>query len=51
MHGPLSQRSFLLHVGLGTRVSSLQHAATFPERADALGEAAARLVDPDGHGI
>lgn len=49
-HGPLSQRSFLLHMGLGTRVNTLQRAAASPERADVLGEAAARLVDPVGMG-
>jgi hypothetical protein len=37
-------------MGLGTRVSALQRAATSPERADALGQAAARLVDPVGMG-
>ncbi|KAI9463192.1 S-adenosyl-L-methionine-dependent methyltransferase [Lactarius psammicola] len=49
-HGPLSQRAFLLHMGIGTRVSALQRAATSPARADALSEAAARLVDPAGMG-
>jgi NADH dehydrogenase [ubiquinone] 1 alpha subcomplex assembly factor 7 len=37
-------------MGLGTRVSALQRVATSPERADALGQAAARLVDPVGMG-
>ncbi|KAI9439742.1 DUF185-domain-containing protein [Lactarius indigo] len=49
-YGPLSQRSFLLHMGIGTRVSALQRAASSPARADALSEAAARLVDPAGMG-
>ncbi|KAN0134541.1 S-adenosyl-L-methionine-dependent methyltransferase [Lactarius tabidus] len=49
-HGPLSQRSFLLQMGLGTRVSALQRAAASPERGDALAEATARLVDPAGMG-
>jgi NADH dehydrogenase [ubiquinone] 1 alpha subcomplex assembly factor 7 len=49
-HGPLSQRSFLLQMGLGTRVNALQRAAASPERGDALAEAAARLVDPAGMG-
>ncbi|KAH9055203.1 S-adenosyl-L-methionine-dependent methyltransferase [Lactarius vividus] len=48
--GPLSQRAFLLHMGIGTRVSALQRAAASPARADALTEAAARLVDPAGMG-
>ena len=37
-------------MGIGTRVSALQRAAASPERTDALGEAAARLVDPAGMG-
>jgi NADH dehydrogenase [ubiquinone] 1 alpha subcomplex assembly factor 7 len=37
-------------MGLSTRVSALQRAASFPERADTLGKAAARLVDPTGMG-
>ena len=37
-------------MGIGTRVSALQRAAASPERADALVEAAARLVDPAGMG-
>ncbi|KAN0134477.1 S-adenosyl-L-methionine-dependent methyltransferase [Lactarius tabidus] len=49
-YGPLSQRSFLLQMGLGTRVNALQRAAASPERGDALAEAAARLVDPAGMG-
>ena len=49
-HGPLSQRSFLHHMGLGTRISALQCAAATPERADVLSKAAARLVDPAGMG-
>ncbi|KAH9041591.1 DUF185-domain-containing protein [Lactarius pseudohatsudake] len=49
-HGPLSQRAFLLHMGIGTRVGALQRAAASPARADALTEAAARLVDPAGMG-
>ncbi|KAN0134557.1 S-adenosyl-L-methionine-dependent methyltransferase [Lactarius tabidus] len=49
-HGPLSQRSFLLQMGLGTRVNALQRTAASPERGDALTEAAARLVDPVGMG-
>ncbi|KAF8257464.1 S-adenosyl-L-methionine-dependent methyltransferase [Lactarius quietus] len=49
-HGPLSQRVFLLHMGIGTRVSALQRAATSSERADAISEAAARLADPAGIG-
>ncbi|KAH8987098.1 DUF185-domain-containing protein [Lactarius hatsudake] len=50
VHGPLSQRAFLLHMGIGTRVGALQRAAASPARADALTEAAARLVDPAGMG-
>ena len=45
-HGPLSQRAFLLHMGLGTRISALRRAVASPERVDGLGEAAARLVNP-----
>jgi NADH dehydrogenase [ubiquinone] 1 alpha subcomplex assembly factor 7 len=37
-------------MGIGTRVSALQRAAASPARADALSEAAARLVDPAGMG-
>jgi hypothetical protein len=37
-------------MGIGTRVSALQRAAASPERADALGKAAARLVDAAGMG-
>ena len=37
-------------MGLNTRVDALRRAAASPERADALGEAAARLVDPAGMG-
>ena len=50
VHGPLSQRTFLLHMGIGTRVGALQRAAASPERADALGKAAVRLVDAAGMG-
>ncbi|KAH9970552.1 S-adenosyl-L-methionine-dependent methyltransferase [Lactifluus volemus] len=50
VHGLLSQRSFLLHMGIGTRVGALQRTAASPERADALGKAAARLVDAGGMG-
>jgi NADH dehydrogenase [ubiquinone] 1 alpha subcomplex assembly factor 7 len=49
-HGPLSQCSFLLQMGLGTHVNALQHAAASPERGDMLCQAAARLVDPVGMG-
>ncbi|KAN0134514.1 putative S-adenosyl-L-methionine-dependent methyltransferase domain containing protein, partial [Lactarius tabidus] len=49
-HGPLSQRSFLLQMGLGTRFNALQRTAASPERGDALAKAAARLVDPAGMG-
>jgi NADH dehydrogenase [ubiquinone] 1 alpha subcomplex assembly factor 7 len=49
-HGPLLQRSFLLHMGLGTCINVLQLAAASPERGDMLGQAAARLVDPIGMG-
>ena len=44
-HGPLSHCAFLLHMGRGTHVSALRHAAASPERADMLGEAAAKLAD------
>jgi NADH dehydrogenase [ubiquinone] 1 alpha subcomplex assembly factor 7 len=37
-------------MGLSTRVSALQRAAAHPERADTLGKAAVRLVDPAGMG-
>ncbi len=37
-------------MGIGTRVAALKRAASSPARADALGEAAARLVDPAGMG-
>ena len=37
-------------MGIGPRVSALQRAAASPARADALREAAARLVDPAGMG-
>ncbi|KAN0134488.1 S-adenosyl-L-methionine-dependent methyltransferase [Lactarius tabidus] len=47
-HGPLLQHSFLLQMGLGTRVSALQRAAASPERG--LAEAATRLVDSVGMG-
>jgi SAM-dependent MidA family methyltransferase len=50
VHGPLSQRAFLLHMGLSTRIGALQRAAASPERADAIGKAAARLVDAAGMG-
>ena len=33
-------------MGLGTRISALQHVLASPERADVLGKAAARLVNP-----
>ncbi|KAH9167860.1 DUF185-domain-containing protein [Lactarius sanguifluus] len=49
-HGPLSQRAFLLRMGIGMRVGTLQRAAASPARADALTEAAVRLVDPAGMG-
>jgi NADH dehydrogenase [ubiquinone] 1 alpha subcomplex assembly factor 7 len=49
-HGPLSQRSFLLQMGINTRVAALQRAAALPERGVALGKAAARLVDGTGMG-
>ncbi|KAH9998921.1 S-adenosyl-L-methionine-dependent methyltransferase [Russula vinacea] len=49
-HGPLSQRSFLLQMGIDTRVAALERAAAFPERGVALGKAAARLVDGAGMG-
>ncbi|KAI0280286.1 DUF185-domain-containing protein [Russula aff. rugulosa BPL654] len=49
-HGPLSQRSFLSHMGIGTRVAALQRAAASPERGVALEKAAARLVDGAGMG-
>ncbi|KAN0134534.1 S-adenosyl-L-methionine-dependent methyltransferase [Lactarius tabidus] len=50
VYGPLSQRSFLLQMGFGTRVNAIQRAAASPERGDALAEAAAWLVDPVGMG-
>ncbi|KAI0247657.1 DUF185-domain-containing protein [Lactifluus subvellereus] len=50
VRGPLSQRAFLLYMGIGTRVGALQRAAASPERADSLGKAAARLVDAAGMG-
>jgi hypothetical protein len=37
-------------MGIGTRVGALQRTAASPERADALGKAAARLVDAGGMG-
>jgi SAM-dependent MidA family methyltransferase len=37
-------------MGIGTRIGALQRAATSPERADALGKAATRLVDAAGMG-
>jgi NADH dehydrogenase [ubiquinone] 1 alpha subcomplex assembly factor 7 len=49
-HGPLSQRSFLSHMGIGTRVAALRRAVASPERAVALEKAAARLVDDAGMG-
>ncbi|KAF8492639.1 DUF185-domain-containing protein [Russula emetica] len=49
-HGALSQRSFLLHMGIGTRVAALQRAVASPERGVALEKAAARLVDGAGMG-
>lgn len=49
-HGPLSQRSFLLHMGIGARVAALQRTAASPERGVALEKAAARLVDGAGMG-
>ncbi|KAI0267855.1 S-adenosyl-L-methionine-dependent methyltransferase [Gloeopeniophorella convolvens] len=49
-HGPLSQRAFLSHMGVSTRVGALQRASASPERADALGKAATRLVDATGMG-
>jgi len=49
-HGPISQRSFLLHMGIGTRVAALQQSAASPERADTLEKAVARLVDAAGMG-
>ena len=49
-HGPLSQRSFLSHMGIGTRVAALRRAVASPERAVALEKAAARLVDGAGMG-
>jgi len=49
-HGPLSQRSFLLNMGISARVDALQRAAVSSERADALGKAVARLVDAAGMG-
>ena len=49
-HGPLSQRSFLLNMGIGARVDALRRAAVSSDRADALGKAVARLVDPVGMG-
>ncbi|KAI0289315.1 S-adenosyl-L-methionine-dependent methyltransferase [Multifurca ochricompacta] len=52
VHGPLSQRAFLLHMGIGTRVGALQRAASTSskENGDALAAAAARLVDAAGMG-
>ena len=49
-HGPLSQRSFLLHMGIGTRLAALRRAASSPEHEVALDKAAARLVDGAGMG-
>ncbi|KAN0113582.1 DUF185 domain containing protein [Russula decolorans] len=49
-HGPLLQRSFLSHMGIGTRVAALQRTAASPERGVALEKAAARLVDGAGMG-
>jgi SAM-dependent MidA family methyltransferase len=37
-------------MGIGTRIGALQREAASPERADALGKAAARLVDAGGMG-
>jgi len=37
-------------MGISARVDALQRAAVSPERADALGKAAARLVDAAGMG-
>ena len=37
-------------MGIGARVAALQRAAVSAERADALGKAAARLVDAAGMG-
>jgi NADH dehydrogenase [ubiquinone] 1 alpha subcomplex assembly factor 7 len=42
----LSQRSFLLQMGLGTHVNTLQRAAASPKHGKALSQAAACLMDP-----
>ncbi|KAI9508435.1 DUF185-domain-containing protein [Russula earlei] len=49
-HGPLSQRSFLLQMGIGARIAALKRAAASPDRARAVEKAAARLVDVMGMG-
>jgi hypothetical protein len=50
VHGPLLQRAFLCHMGLGTCINTLQCAAASPKHADELDKAATQLVDPAGMG-
>ncbi|KAL6301350.1 S-adenosyl-L-methionine-dependent methyltransferase [Sparassis latifolia] len=49
-HGPLSQATFLKHMGIDVRVEALQKAAQSETRAKEIKEAAQRLVDLTGMG-
>jgi NADH dehydrogenase [ubiquinone] 1 alpha subcomplex assembly factor 7 len=48
--GPITQRNFLLGLGLDARVNTLLRAATSEARQEQIASAAKRLVDPLGMG-
>jgi NADH dehydrogenase [ubiquinone] 1 alpha subcomplex assembly factor 7 len=48
--GPLTQGAFLERMAIAQRVQSLIRSAATPERAQAIEDAAKRLVDPSGMG-
>lgn len=49
-HGPITQRDFLVSLGLGPRLDKLLKAAKSLERKQEIASAARRLVDSEGMG-
>lgn len=49
-HGPISQRDFLIALGLAPRLDRLLQSASTRERKVEIAQAARRLIDADGMG-
>jgi NADH dehydrogenase [ubiquinone] 1 alpha subcomplex assembly factor 7 len=50
VHGPVSQRDFLIALGIEARAAKLQNSANTKEAREEIATGVARLIDPRGMG-